>query len=349
MSSNSSATASYQDPDPEGSSSPSDDDKAKKDRQMTKKPEACLHCPTLPQASAKSHAEQVKRPPQRKIVPVAPPSTPMISEENKLIVDPEEEDADIDDEATDSDVSSWSSEGTPAFFHDNLDADCSPVPPEQAFFLDDDEICRQVEIAMHHVRKLRCFCTEPQVLALFVRWTIHNWATQGPFNGEAYLSAGSQDHQKQSTTHTSLKGQHDRAPPAPVCAAKLPSSKRDCDEPHVAGNPIRARKAVKLKGETDELTHKKGAMEMERCPDELHGMGEDMVVVKQDVDTMSDIAATRKRQAPEDCASGRKQVLSRRTTPKRAESVSLGHATAGSVIVKWCPKPGSPVNVVDWH
>ena len=49
-----------------------------------------------------------------------------------------------------------------------------------------DDIAAQVAIAARHLRRLDFMGATPQMRALFVRWTIHNWATQGPFNVEAY-------------------------------------------------------------------------------------------------------------------------------------------------------------------
>ena len=44
----------------------------------------------------------------------------------------------------------------------------------------------QVGIAVRQLEKLRVECPQTAVSALFVRWTIHNWNMQGPFNEEAY-------------------------------------------------------------------------------------------------------------------------------------------------------------------
>jgi len=44
----------------------------------------------------------------------------------------------------------------------------------------------QVGIAVRQLEKLRVQCSQTAVSALFVRWTIHNWNMQGPFNEEAY-------------------------------------------------------------------------------------------------------------------------------------------------------------------
>jgi hypothetical protein len=66
---------------------------------------------------------------------------------------------------------------------------CDQVPQKDEFTLSDQEISEQVAIAMNHLSKLELYCNQPEVRALFVRWTIHNWATQGPFNVEAYADA----------------------------------------------------------------------------------------------------------------------------------------------------------------
>jgi len=61
-----------------------------------------------------------------------------------------------------------------------------PKPVNDATAISDDEMCLQVAIALQHLERLQMFSSDPQLKALFVRWTINNWATQGPFNIHAY-------------------------------------------------------------------------------------------------------------------------------------------------------------------
>ena len=60
-----------------------------------------------------------------------------------------------------------------------------PKPPED-MAISEEEMCCQVLLAVKQLQTLELYCNQPQVRALFVRWTIHNWATQGPFNIAAY-------------------------------------------------------------------------------------------------------------------------------------------------------------------
>jgi hypothetical protein len=79
------------------------------------------------------------------------------------------------------------SQGCPAH-EEVLDADYiyGPALPKVDMGLSDEEISLQVVVAMKHLERLRFYCRDRQAHSLFVRWTIHNWANQGPFNLEAY-------------------------------------------------------------------------------------------------------------------------------------------------------------------
>lgn len=78
-----------------------------------------------------------------------------------------------------------SSEFDPA---DEMDPDFyyGPKPVDDATAISEDEMSLQVAIALQHLERLQMLSGDPQLKALFVRWTIHNWATQGPFNIHAY-------------------------------------------------------------------------------------------------------------------------------------------------------------------
>ena len=96
------------------------------------------------------------------------------------LADQEGEDAD----SVSSDENSMSSAG-------EFDADYiyGPKPPEDMcsnMAISEAEMCCQVLLAVKQLQTLELYCNQPQVRALFVRWTIHNWATQGPFNIAAY-------------------------------------------------------------------------------------------------------------------------------------------------------------------
>ena len=52
--------------------------------------------------------------------------------------------------------------------------------------VEEDETSLQVAIALQQLKRLQAYSSDPQLKSLFVRWTIHNWATQGPFNIDAY-------------------------------------------------------------------------------------------------------------------------------------------------------------------
>lgn len=91
---------------------------------------------------------------------------------------------------TADDDDAWSIASDDTDIDDVTDADFiyGPRIPDAASdcALTSDDIAAQVAIASRHLRRLDFMGVTPQVRALFVRWTIHNWATQGPFNVEAY-------------------------------------------------------------------------------------------------------------------------------------------------------------------
>ena len=97
-----------------------------------------------------------------------------------------------DDDEVAAQVPAWSMDSEDEDFDDITDADFVYGPqlpdPAEDCVMTDDEIAAQVAVAMHHLHRLDLLGAGPQTRALFVRWTIHNWATQGPFNLQAYRS-----------------------------------------------------------------------------------------------------------------------------------------------------------------
>ena len=74
----------------------------------------------------------------------------------------------------------------PANEEKDLDFYYGPRPVDDVTAIGEDEMFLQVAIALQQLERLQAYSTDPQVKSLFVRWTIHNWATQGPFNIHAY-------------------------------------------------------------------------------------------------------------------------------------------------------------------
>jgi len=62
---------------------------------------------------------------------------------------------------------------------------------------------------MRHLEKLQTICHESECKALFVRWTIHNWATKGPFNVDAYPDTLASSASFASSTTCSRASSHD--------------------------------------------------------------------------------------------------------------------------------------------
>ena len=97
-----------------------------------------------------------------------------------------------DDDEVAAQVPAWSMDSEDEDFDDVTDADFvyGPMLPDPAedCVMTEDEIAAQVAIAMHHLHRLDLLGAGPQTRALFVRWTIHNWTTQGPLNLQAYQS-----------------------------------------------------------------------------------------------------------------------------------------------------------------
>ena len=67
-----------------------------------------------------------------------------------------------------------------------LDFYYGPRPTGDPVAISEAEMALQLAIASQHLNRLKQLCDDPTVKTLFVRWTIHNWATQGPFNIAAY-------------------------------------------------------------------------------------------------------------------------------------------------------------------
>jgi len=72
--------------------------------------------------------------------------------------------------------------------HEGMDPDFyyGPRPTGDSVAISEEEMALQVAIASQQLKRLQLQCDDPVVKALFVRWTIHNWATQGPFNIVAF-------------------------------------------------------------------------------------------------------------------------------------------------------------------